>query len=155
MIFLKRYWILCIILLIAGFARFFFFQTVPPSLGWDGKSIGYDAWSVSIDGRDQWGNFLPVVFKSFGEFKSPVHSYTIVLAFVCFGLSFFSYNAAKLFIPLFLVVLGVTYINQLIQNKILLIVCCLVFGLFLLPVFISKDLNGSVRFSQVDVSEDL
>jgi len=56
----------------------------------DEASFGYDAYSVLRTGRDQWGNFLPLSFKSFGDYKLPLYGYLAVPFVAVFGLSEFA-----------------------------------------------------------------
>lgn len=37
--------------------------------------LGYDAWSLWTTHRDQWGAFLPVHFRTFGDYVPPVGNY--------------------------------------------------------------------------------
>ncbi len=69
------------------FTRFLFLPQVPASLYWDEASIGYNAYSVSQTLKDEWGEFLPVHFRAFGEFKLPVYIYTVALFVKVFGLN--------------------------------------------------------------------
>lgn len=56
----------------------------------DEASIGFNAYSILKTGRDEWGRFLPLTFKSFGEYKLPVYIYTTVPSIAVFGLNEFS-----------------------------------------------------------------
>jgi len=62
---------------------------VPPSLNWDEVSIGYNAYSILKTGRDEWGQFLPLHFKSYGEYKLPAQIYFSIPAIFIFGLKDF------------------------------------------------------------------
>lgn len=88
---MNRYIRICFlgIVLIATFSRFYRLDEIPPSLSWDEVSIGYDAFSIAETGRDQWGEFLPISFKSFGEYKYPYHIYFTSLLVKLFGTSDF------------------------------------------------------------------
>ncbi len=82
---------LFIIILIAAFLRFFQLGTNPPSMTWDEVAWGYNAYSLSIDGRDEFGRFLPFDYlESFGDFKPPVYAYLTVLPVMLFGLNEFA-----------------------------------------------------------------
>lgn len=70
--------------------RLFKITQIPPSVYWDEASIGYNAYSVGIDGKDEWGSFLPIHFRAFGEFKLPVYIYSVVPFVKIFGLNAFS-----------------------------------------------------------------
>lgn len=78
---------LALILVLALFLRFYKLTEVPPSLNWDEVSIGYNAYSILKTGRDEWGEFLPLHFKSFGEYKLPVQIYASIPGIYFFGLN--------------------------------------------------------------------
>src|SRR3989304_1231593 len=80
-----------LIVVIASFLRFFSISTNPPSVTWDEASWGYNAYSIGIGGRDEFGRFLPLTYlESFGDFKPPVYAYLSVLPVKIFGLNEFS-----------------------------------------------------------------
>ena len=76
---------LILILLLAAFFRFFHLTSSPPGLNWDEVSIGYNAYSVLKTGRDEWGQFLPLSFKAFGEQKLPGMIYASIPGIALFG----------------------------------------------------------------------
>lgn len=77
------------ILVLGFFLRFYNVTSDPPSLNWDEVAIGYNAYSVMNTGRDEWGQFLPVHFKSYGEYKLPAQIYASIPAIAIFGLNDF------------------------------------------------------------------
>lgn len=79
--------LLTLILFLFLFTRLYKINEIPLSLYWDEASIGYNAYSILKTGRDEWGEFLPVHFRAFGEFKLPVYIYSVVLSESFFGLS--------------------------------------------------------------------
>jgi len=56
----------------------------------DEASIGYNAYSILETGKDEWGKFLPLSFKSFGEYKLPLYIYLTVPSIAIFGLNEFA-----------------------------------------------------------------
>jgi len=82
--------ILFLILLLAAFLRFYKLGQVPPSLEWDEVAIGYDAYSVLKTGRDQFGQFLPLTFRSIDDYKPPIYEYLAIPSIAIFGLNEFS-----------------------------------------------------------------
>ena len=56
----------------------------------DEASIGYNAYSILKTGKDEWGQFLPLAFKSFGEYKLPFYIYSVVPSVAIFGLNEFA-----------------------------------------------------------------
>ncbi len=67
--------------------RLIFLPQIPASLYWDEASIGYNAYSISESLKDEWGKFLPVHFRAFGEFKLPVYIYSVAFFVKLFGLN--------------------------------------------------------------------
>lgn len=87
----KRNFLLIVIVLIAVFLRFYNLSTNPPSLTWDEVAWGYNAYSLGIDGKDEFGRFLPFDYlESFGDFKPPVYAYLAVIPVKLFGLNEFA-----------------------------------------------------------------
>jgi 4-amino-4-deoxy-L-arabinose transferase-like glycosyltransferase len=82
--------LLVIIVLLAGFLRFYQLDSVPNGLYQDETSIGYSAYSILQTGRDEYGKFLPLYFKSFGDQKLPVYIYSTVPSVKIFGLTPFA-----------------------------------------------------------------
>lgn len=87
----KRCFFLSLLLLIAIFLRFFQLEQNPPSLTWDEAAWGYNAYSLGIDGRDEFGRFLPLNYlESFGDFKPPMYAYLDIFPVKIFGLNEFT-----------------------------------------------------------------
>jgi 4-amino-4-deoxy-L-arabinose transferase-like glycosyltransferase len=87
---MKNNTILFLLLLIIGigfFARIYRVTDIPPSLDWDEAAVGYNAWTIIHSGMDEWGNTFPVVFKSFEDYKNPIHFYVTALFVTVIGLS--------------------------------------------------------------------
>lgn len=83
--------ILFLIVLLAGFFRFFKLDTVPPSLYWDEVSQGYNAYLISTAGEDEHQESYPLArFQAFGDYKAPVNIYLTAVAISLFGKSDFA-----------------------------------------------------------------
>lgn len=81
---------LFLIFLLALFLRLYKLESYPVSLNWDEAAIGYNAYSISQTGKDEYGIVYPLLFKSFNDFKLPGYIYldSIVISFL--GLNEFS-----------------------------------------------------------------
>lgn len=87
----KTLLILCLIVFLAGFLRFYQLTTIAPSLTWDEVAWGYNAYTLGIDGKDEFGKALPYAFlESFGDFKPPLYAYLTILPVKLFGLTEFA-----------------------------------------------------------------
>src|SRR4030066_1322086 len=82
--------IFAFVLAIFLITRIFKIAEIPPSVYWDEASIGYNAFSIATDLKDEWGEKLPLHFRAFGEFKLPVYIYSVVQIVTLFGLNAFS-----------------------------------------------------------------
>src|SRR3990172_12105756 len=101
---------LLVIVFIAS--RISFIDKIPASVYWDEASIGYNAYSISTDLRDEWGTYLPLNFRAFGEFKLPVYIYTTALSVRVLGL-----NALAVRLPAVLFSLGTIAVTYLLVFK--------------------------------------
>src|SRR3989304_1674524 len=75
---------LCLVL------RFYKITEVPASLNGDEASNTYNAYSILKTAKDEYGNFLPLVNRSFDDYKPPAYMYFTVPAVWVFGLSEFA-----------------------------------------------------------------
>ena len=102
----KIHLLLLSIVILAGFFRFYQLGQNPPSLTWDEVAFGYNAYSLGIDGRDEFGKFLPVDYlESFGDYKPPVYAYLDILPIKFFGLTSFATRFPSAFFGVFTVFL--------------------------------------------------
>ena len=80
----KKY-IILLILILGFFLRIWRVSEIPPSFSWDEVSTGFDANSILQTGRDQFGNFLPLSFRSLDDYKPPVYTYLASASIKLFG----------------------------------------------------------------------
>lgn len=109
---LKYVLLLIGILLIAFVLRVYKISSNPPSVFWDEASVGYNAYTISHWGKDEWGKILPLAFRSFGEYKLPVHIYLTAPFVLLFNLSAFSVR-----IPAALFGVASVYLIYLVGRK--------------------------------------
>lgn len=105
--------LLILICLLFLLTRFYKISEIPPSVYWDEASIGYNAYSILKTGKDEWGDFLPIHFRAFGEFKLPVFIYSVIPFMAIFGL-----NELSVRLPSVLYSLGVVILTYLLARKI-------------------------------------
>ena len=79
--------LLVVIILLASFLRLYNLANVPPHLTPDEASLGYNAYSILKTGKDEYGKFMPIIFKSFGDYKPGLYIYATVPFVVIFGLN--------------------------------------------------------------------
>ncbi len=81
------YIVLFAIVVLATILRLWQLGHVPPSPDWDEVALGYDAYSIIHTGRDEFGKFLPVVLRSFDDYKPALYAYLAVPTVLMFGLN--------------------------------------------------------------------
>ncbi len=86
-IFFREYWLFLLIITLAAILRFYRFGQVPPGFTWDEAAIGYNGHAIVKTRRDEWLEFLPVSFQSFGDYKAPLAIYINGLFTFIFGLN--------------------------------------------------------------------
>ncbi|MBP9699659.1 hypothetical protein KBD71_00075 [Candidatus Woesebacteria bacterium] len=74
-----------LILLIAGVLRLYQLGVFPNGLTWDEAAIGYNAFGIATVHRDEWLHRMPIVFRSFGDYKSPLLIYATSVIFLLFS----------------------------------------------------------------------
>ncbi|HLC87855.1 MAG TPA: glycosyltransferase family 39 protein, partial [Patescibacteria group bacterium] len=85
---LKFNTILLLIILALGLTlRVCKLDSVPPGLTWDEAALGYNAYSLSKTFRDEYGFFLPLTLKSFGDYKPALYAYLDIPFVVTLGLN--------------------------------------------------------------------
>lgn len=78
--------ILILIFIVSFSIRFYGISNTPPLL-WDEAALGYNAYSILKTGRDEFGQMLPLIFKSFGDYKPGLYTYLTIPFIYFFGLN--------------------------------------------------------------------
>lgn len=88
-----------------------------PSLLWDEAALGYNGYSILKTGKDEYGKTLPLIFKSFGDYKPGFYVYLTIPFIALFGLNPFAVRLPSIVLgaltPIFLFLL----VKQLTKNK--------------------------------------
>lgn len=108
--------ILSLVLIGAGLARFIGLGQLPPGTHCDEVSVGYNAFAIWRAGIDEWGNKYPLAFKAFGEYKLPGLPYLVAFLFNFFPVSIFTVRLPSA-VAGFISILGVYLILKEIFPK--------------------------------------
>jgi len=82
--------LLFLIVLLAAVLRLYKLGEYPIHLTNDEAAIGYNAYSILKTARDEHGEFLPIIFKSFGDWKPGLYIYATVPFVWLFGINEFA-----------------------------------------------------------------
>ncbi len=114
----KNFLLLLAIIIVAIVLRFYQLGTNPPSLTWDEAAWGYNAYSIGIDGKDEFGRFLPHDYlESFGDFKPPMYAYLDVIPVKLLGLNEFSTRVPSAFFGVLTVLLTYFLVQRIFWNS--------------------------------------
>jgi len=89
---------LIIIAAISFFFRFYQLSSYPVHLSMDEAAITYNAYSIATTGKDEWNEFMPLAFKSAGDYKPPVNIYLTAPITTIFGINEFSSRFVSAFL---------------------------------------------------------
>ena len=103
------------------FLRFYQLSHVPNGLYPDETAIGYNAYSILLTGKDEYGIHLPLYFRSFDDYKLPVYIYTTALAIKAFGVNAFAVRFMSALFGSLTIIALYFLIYELSKNKTLAI----------------------------------
>ena len=78
--------------------RFYNLGIVPNSLDWDEVSMQYNAYSLLLHGKDEYGNTWPLSIRSFNDYKPPLYTYLAIPSIAIFGNNEFAIRFSSAFI---------------------------------------------------------
>lgn len=108
---------LILMLILASFLRFWQLSSVPPSLSWDEVAIGYNAYSILKTGNDEYGVHLPLLFRSFDDYKLPGMIYTVAISEKIFGLNEFAVRLPSTLFGILTVLVGYLLLKEILNKK--------------------------------------
>lgn len=81
-----RIWIV-ILFIIAGILRFWNLTNVPPSASLDEVSIGYNAYSILLTGKDEYGYNFPILLRAYDDWRPAIYVYLVIPFIKLLGLN--------------------------------------------------------------------
>lgn len=82
--------LLFFVVIIASILRLYQLGSVPISPDWDEAALGYNAYSILHTGKDEYGKFLPIVLRSYDDYKPALYAYITIPSIAIFGLTVFA-----------------------------------------------------------------
>ena len=111
-------WLFFLIIILAAILRLFHLGKTPLALEWDEVAIGYDAYSILKTGRDQFGHFFPLTFRSLDDYKPPIYEYLTILPVAFFGLNEYSVRFPSAVAGILTVIL-IFFLSKLLLSNII------------------------------------
>ncbi|MFN3301764.1 MAG: glycosyltransferase family 39 protein [Patescibacteria group bacterium] len=109
--------ILILIIFLAIFLRIIALPQIPLGFYRDEILNSYEAYSILTTGKDQWGNFLPLRFKGFGDWPPPLYFYFNVPFVLIFGLNEWVIRLPAALLGILTVWLTFLLVKELFKNK--------------------------------------
>jgi len=113
----KYYILLLIIFLIALLLRVYKLADIPVGMHGDEASIGYNAYSLFKTARDQDGNFLPLAFDQFGNFRAAGYQYVDIPFVALLGLNSLAVRLPAALFGSLTVVVFYFFLTDFFKNK--------------------------------------
>jgi 4-amino-4-deoxy-L-arabinose transferase-like glycosyltransferase len=104
------------IVIIAATLRFYQINKIPVSLYWDEVSQGYNAYSISQTLKDEYGNFMPLLFRAFDDYKMPLNIYLTSLSVKAFGLNEFAIRFPSALFGTLTILVSFFLVRQLLER---------------------------------------
>ncbi len=136
--FFRSHWLLVAVVILAIFLRLFVLSEIPISLNHDETAIGYNAYSILKTGADEYGKFLPLSLKSFGDWKLPLYPVVDIPFIVIFGLNAVAVRLPSAIAGIALVYLVYQLSYQFFQKKNLAVIASALMAISPWGIFFSR-----------------
>ncbi|OGH14290.1 MAG: hypothetical protein A2687_01540 [Candidatus Levybacteria bacterium RIFCSPHIGHO2_01_FULL_38_26] len=111
-----EYIFLLFIVCAASILRLWNLGVVPPSPDWDEVALGYNAYSIMQTGKDEYGEFLPVILRSFDDYKPALYAYFTIPFIALFDLTVFAVRLPSAIFGILTVVATYFLVKELFIN---------------------------------------
>lgn len=126
------------IIILGILLRFINLSTIPISLNQDETAIGYNAYSILKTGADEYGKFLPLSLKSFGDWKLPLYPFIDTIPILIFGLTEFAVRLPSAIFGVLAIPLIYILSSMLFKNRKIALICAFFLAVSPWGVFFSR-----------------
>lgn len=102
-----------IILVFGAHLRLYNLEKIPNGLYVDEASTGYNAWSVLLTGKDEYGKQYPLAFRFFGSYTPPLYTYLTMIPISLYDLSVLSVRIVSMISGILLIPLIFLFLKWL------------------------------------------
>lgn len=129
---------LLLIVILTFLIRFIGLSSLPPALNRDEAAIGWNAYSILTTAHDEHGQYLPLAFKSIGDYKMPLYIYASTIPIKLFGLNDFSIRFWSALAGIVSVIAIYYIVLELTKKKTLAIITAMLLALNPWAIFYSR-----------------
>lgn len=108
--------IFVLIIVLGLFLRLYKLDSIPPGLTWDEAALGYNAYSILQTGKDEYGNFLPLTLKSFGDHKPALYTYLDIPFVAVLGLNEWAVRFPSVLAGMGFIILSYLLTREIFKN---------------------------------------
>lgn len=137
--------ILGFIILLAALLRLWGLGSVPVSPDWDEAALGYNAYSILHTGKDEYGTVMPLILKSFDDYKPALYAYTIIPFIPFFDLTLLAVRLPSALLGILSVYITFLLVKELFKRT----------DLALLSAFLLSVSPWHIQFSRVAFESNL
>lgn len=142
------FFILLLIVSVALLLRFYRLGEIPAGMHADAASQAYNAFSILHSGKDQYGQFFPILFRANGSYQPPLYTYLSITSITIFGNTIFAAHFLSALAGILLVVITFFFCTSTAKTR-------MRFTLGLLAGFIIATSPWSIFFSRLVVEANL
>lgn len=99
------------------FLRIIAIGSIPKGLYVDEAALGYNAYSILKTGRDEYGKALPIFFRSFGDFKSPLYIYLSTVPVFLLDLTILSTRLISVISGVLIIIISFLLFKKVFSDK--------------------------------------
>lgn len=128
-----------LIIILSILLRLFILEKIPNGLYSDEAAYGYNAYSVLMTGKDEYGVSWPLAFKSFGDYKAPLYIYLMIPFIRFFGLTVYGVRIESAVLSVLAVIIVYFLVRRLYSST----------SLALLSSFLVSVMPLSLQFGRM------
>ena len=117
------------LIVIAIALRFWQLGAVPASPDWDEVALGYNAYSISQTGKDEYGTSYPIILRSFDDYKPALYTYLVIPFIKMFGLEVFAVRMPSAILGVITVVAVYFLLKELFKDQRIPVIGSLLFAI--------------------------
>lgn len=105
------------IILLGILLRLFYLSKIPNGFYSDELAFAYNSYSLLTTAKDEFGTFLPLVLKSFGDYKAALFAYFLAPFIYLGGLTVFVVRFGSAFLGILQIILVFLITKELLKSK--------------------------------------
>lgn len=113
----RSYIILFLIVIVGSFLRLWQLGHIPIAPNWDEASLGYNAYSLLLTHKDEYGRLFPIALQSFDDYKPALYAYLSIPFIKLFGLNIFAVRLASAIFGIIAVFATYFMTDEIFSNK--------------------------------------